>query len=185
MHPLFYFFPFIGAFTGWMLHSLLIHKLGPASRDFLAHNAGQWAEQNLFSVLRLDQKFNDPAHFEKLRPVIEEHIDQFLRVKLSQQMPVISMFVGDKTVEKMKSVFMEELALLFPQVIGRFAANLQQDINLRSLITEKIQSIPEKNWNQALRQHLGKPIAGFRKTGALTGFILGSLFLLLAILVAS
>jgi hypothetical protein len=45
------------------------------------------------------------------------------------------MFIGDKTVAQLKSVFLEELASIFPQLIGQFAQNATMNIS-KSLTTK-------------------------------------------------
>ena len=182
MDPLIYFFPFIGALAGWMLHSLLIHKLVPESRHFIAKNTSRWVGGNLVQSLGLEQKMRDPSHFEKVAPMVEQHVDEFLRVKLAKQMPMISMFVGDKTIDKMKSVLMEELREIFPQVIGKFAGSLQEQISVEKLVKEKLAATDNNKWKMLVYEKLGPQLAKFRRMGALTGFIIGSLFLLLLLL---
>jgi len=57
---------------------------------------------------------------------------------------MISMFIGDKTIEALKTVFMEELALLFPMLITEFSAHLSKDLHaqwqlkLRTILQQKI-----------------------------------------------
>ncbi|NBR56326.1 MAG: hypothetical protein EBU05_04620 [Chitinophagia bacterium] len=45
------------------------------------------------------------------------------------------MFIGDKTVAQLKSVFLEELASIFPQLIGQFAQNAKMNMS-KSLATK-------------------------------------------------
>ena len=85
---------------------------------------------------------NDP--FEALKPVINDQLDHFFRHKLSAKLPMISMFVGDKTIEELKEVFMEELAHLFPFLIKEFSAHLNKDLQqqwdqkFRKIVQDKI-----------------------------------------------
>jgi len=67
--------------------------------------------------------------FDNLKPVINEKLDDFFRHKLSAKLPMISMFIGDKTIEDLKEVFMEELSLLFPLLIAEFSAHLNKDLH--------------------------------------------------------
>ena len=184
MHTLIYFFPLIGALTGWMLHAFIIHKIIPASQRMIAKNTGKWVGKNLITSLRLDEKLRDPSHFENIKPVIESHIDEFLRVKLGKQMPMISMFIGDKTIDKMKGVFMDELQLIFPQVIGNFAGNLEKEIDVEKLVSEKLANIDAEKWKTIVKQKLGRQLDSFRLLGILTGFIIGVLFVLLMLLIS-
>ena len=85
---------------------------------------------------------NDP--FEALKPTINDQLDDFFRHKLSAKLPMISMFIGDKTIEELKAVFLEELALLFPLLISEFSTNLNKDLQqqwelkFRAIIQHKI-----------------------------------------------
>ena len=67
--------------------------------------------------------------FDNLKPVINEKLDDFFRHKLSAKLPMISMFIGDKTIEELKEVFMEELSLLFPLLIAEFSVHLNKDLH--------------------------------------------------------
>jgi uncharacterized membrane-anchored protein YjiN (DUF445 family) len=183
MNTIFYFFPFIGAFTGWMLHSVIIHKFIPASKKIIAKNAGKWVGQNIVAGFKLDEKFRDPSQFEKIRPFIESHVDEFLRVKLGQQMPMISMFVGDKTIDKMKTVFMDELQVIFPGVIGKLTGSLENEIDVGKMLSEKLASIDDRKWKNLVEANLGDHLKKLRLLGALTGFIIGALMLLILVLV--
>ncbi|MFM7720577.1 MAG: hypothetical protein ACKO52_05460 [Sediminibacterium sp.] len=69
---------------------------------------------------------NDP--FEAMKPIINDKLDDFFRHKLSAKHPMISMFIGDKTIEELKDVCMEELALLFPLLISEFSTHLNRDL---------------------------------------------------------
>jgi hypothetical protein len=77
----------------------------------------------------ITDSLNSPGDsLEEVRPVIEEHLDHFLGVKLGKEMPMVGMFVGEKTIAQMKQLFMQELALLFPEVMNRYVSGLMQKI---------------------------------------------------------
>ena len=99
-------------------------------------------------------------------------------------MPVISMFVGTKTTDKLKEVFMKEIQNLFPQVIGRFASNLKEGIDIKSMIVKRIGSLKDADLGQMLETRLKKEIRYLCTFGALAGFIIGLLTLLLTVLTA-
>ena len=89
------------------------------------------------------------APFDTLKPVINEKLDDFFRHKLSSKLPMISMFIGDKTIEELKEVFMEELALLFPMLISEFSAHLNQDLHAQW--EQKFSKIVQQKVIQAIR----------------------------------
>ena len=190
MNIWFFILPFAGALVGWLLNYLLssylfypikaITILGqrlqgiiPSSQQRLATKLAEFADQEMMGALQIEEKLKDPSHFEKIRPVVEKHVDEFLRVRLGKEMPMISMFVGDKTIDKMKTVFMKELEDIFPQVIAQLGGNLQQELDIRKIVTSKISSIPPADLITRIRPALSLSLRKLRWAGALTGFIIG------------
>jgi hypothetical protein len=60
----------------------------------------------------------DPSLVTHVLPEAEAHVDHFLRNRLSTAMPMVAMFIGEKTIAQMKGIFMEELETLFPVFLG-------------------------------------------------------------------
>jgi hypothetical protein len=126
----------VGAF-GWCLVWAI--TVVPFKWPFLAD---KWVGQIDLTKIIPQLTENDP--FEAMRPVINDKLDDFFRHKLSAKLPLISMFIGDKTIEELKVVFMEELALLFPTLISEFSAHLNKDLHtqweqqLSKIVKQKI-----------------------------------------------
>lgn len=201
MNYLLFVLPFISAFIGWIIlrgcirllfHPVLPKKiLGftiqgiiPSRQKSIAEQAGSFAGSQLVSFDDIERRIADPKSLEKIMPVIEEHIDQFLRVKLGKEMPMISAFIGDKTINSLKKIFMQELGTLFPQVMKNYAANLKNEIDLEKKITEKISSISSEQIETVLRQNLSKELKYLEWAGLLTGFIIGVIQLLLTLVIS-
>ncbi len=91
-----------------------------------------WSQglQKQIASLQLNQLISKNAmdtQFEAVLPYIDEQLDHFFTTKLGEKMPIVSMFIGDKTVAQLKSVFLEELQLLFPELVGKLAENSKAD----------------------------------------------------------
>lgn len=67
-----------------------------------------------------------PKQLDQLIPVIDTKLDDFFRNRLTQKLPMIAMFIGDKTIQQLKEVFIEELQNMFPDLIHVFGNNIQQ-----------------------------------------------------------
>jgi uncharacterized membrane protein YheB (UPF0754 family) len=89
------------------------------------------------------------------------------------------MFIGDKTIDTLKNVFMQELESLFPQVMKQFAANLKNDPKVEEMITSKLAAISP----QKLETMLSAPLRAIGLLGAITGFVVGCLQLVLILLI--
>ncbi|GAA4469162.1 hypothetical protein GCM10023093_28100 [Nemorincola caseinilytica] len=58
-----------------------------------------------------------------MRPLIESHLDTYLRVRLREKMPVIASFIGDSTILKLKESMIEEIDVLLPQVMAGYISS--------------------------------------------------------------
>lgn len=85
-----------------------------------------WAKNINLSHWMSEEKLD--AQLDKVMPVIDEKLDDFFRNRLTEKLPMISMFIGDKTIQQLKSVFMEELRQMFPSLMHSFASNMQKDL---------------------------------------------------------
>lgn len=61
--------------------------------------------------------------FEQTIPLIDEKLDHFFKVQLPTKLPMISMFIGEKTTNQLKAVFIEELQAIFPELFQSFLQN--------------------------------------------------------------
>ncbi len=136
----------------WVLVKLLFYPIRPLNIGPIKWEsmASQWMNQiNLTEFLpQLSQ--NDS--FDALKPVINEKLDDFFRHKLSEKLPMISMFIGDKTIEELKGVFMEELAIIFPILINQFSANLNKDLHAQW----------QERWNNVVYEKVNKATSQLR-----------------------
>ena len=113
-------------------------------------------------------------------PEIEQHIDHFLRVKLKDALPMVAMFVGDKTIAQMKDVFMIEMEELFPVIMKSYLTTLTTDIKLEELIAKKLVSVPPAKIASILSKTFRKECRYAVGAGALLGFILGTLQIIIS-----
>jgi uncharacterized membrane protein YheB (UPF0754 family) len=178
-----FFFPFAAAFLGWFFHRLftnyLFRKIIPAKVPQLATGAGEYVSDKLLNINMISAKITDPQNLEPLRPYIEQHIDVFLKEKLKEKMPAIAMFVGEKTIEMLKKGLMEEIDSLLPALLDKYAGNLAQQLDIAELVRRKIAELPLAS---LLEKGARKEIALFHGFGALTGFVIGWVLVLLVVI---
>ncbi len=196
MHGAMVLIPLITAGLGWLINRLAamalfypvqprkiagisLQGILPRRREQLAGQVAELAADRVLSSGMLEDLVADPAHFKKLMPVIEEQIDYFLRVKLKQSMPVVGMFIGDKTIQQLKTVFVTELETIFPNVMKNYAANLAGELNVRRLISEKLLAIPPESLVDGIKTALKKETRALQWLGAVSGFCTGIATLLL------
>ncbi len=194
-----YTIPLISAFihwlTIWMALKLLFHPrhpkkfLGftlhgvfPKRQQQIAESLGRIVGQELLSFGDIEEAITRPEAVERILPMAEEHVDNFLRVKLKESMPMIAMFVGDKTIAQLKTVFMTELQELFPVIMKNYVANLRNDLDLERIVVEKIAGFSSDRLESLLNEFLTKEFRFVELIGAVLGFLIGVLQILLTLL---
>lgn len=186
---------FIGWFTNWIAIKMLFHPkvpvkvLGvtfhgifPKRQKQFAEKLGKLVSEELLSFSDIEQKIADPANIEKLMPFVETHIDHFLRVKLAEEMPMISMFIGEKTTNQMKGIFIQELQTLFPLIMENYMGQLQKDLDLEEIVVKKVSGFSSDKLEEILQAIMSKEFQFVEIIGGVLGFIIGLLQVFLTIL---
>jgi uncharacterized membrane protein YheB (UPF0754 family) len=194
-----YTIPFISAFihwlTIWMALKLLFHPrkprkiLGftlqgifPKRQKQIAESLGKIVGQELLSFQDIEETITHPENVQKILPAAEQHVDHFLRVRLKESMPVISMFIGDKTISQLKEVFMQELGELFPVIMKNYINNLKNDLDLEKIVVEKVAAFSSDKLEKMLNQILTKEFRFVEVIGAALGFFIGLLQIFLTLM---
>lgn len=175
-------FPLIGAVVGWLVMRawlwFFFNRILPKKKEAIDRQISKLAAEH-FSFNEIETKLTSPESFQKIIPVIEGHIDDFLRHKLPRSMPYLGAFIGDKTINQLKVVFMEELAELFPTVMKNYFGRLQQEIDLEGVLLARLAQIPSQRIVSTAKSLLAKEFGQIKMMGALTGLISGLVQLLL------
>ena len=192
--------PPVGAFIGWFTNRMIIkslfhpreprkilgltlHGILPKNQPQIAENVGKLASKELLSTVdELEQKITSVENLKKLMPVIDAQIDEFLQSKIKSEFPFVSMFIGTKTINKFKEAISKELEILFPKLIGNYIGNLKQDIDLEKIIADKINSFPPEKLETIINQDMARGIRSFQLVGAVSGFLIGLVSVLIILL---
>ena len=179
---------FIGWITNWVAIKMLFHPRNPINifgiqvqgifpkrQQQFAEKLGRLVSNELLSFSDIEEKINKPENLQKILPQVETHIDHFLRVKLGESMPMISMFIGDKTIDKLKGIFMEELEILFPKMMKEYSASLKNQLDLEQIVTDKVKAFPSDKLEDILYQVMAKEFRFVELLGAVLGFLIGIL----------
>lgn len=186
---------FIGWITNWVAIKMLFHPrepkniLGitfqgifPKRQKQFAEKLGKLVSAEFLSFNDIEQKISDPENLKKIMPMIENHVDDFLRNKLSNEMPVISMFIGDKTIGKLKEAFMKEIEILFPQVMKQYAGNLKTELDLEHIVIKKVSTFSSDKLEEVLYQIMSKEFKFVEIIGAVIGLMIGLMQVVITVL---
>ncbi len=191
MYLMQYILPLVlSSFTGWIvlwvIIKLLFHPhlpitaagftiqgILPANKKKIAKIIGNLVSTQLFPFSILHEKINDSESFNKIKPIIETHIDIFLRERLKDTLPMISMLIGDKTINQLKIAFLIELETLFPILMDSYLHKLENDINIEKLITQKISELSIEKFEILFYKSANKQLLKMQALGAFIGLLIG------------
>jgi hypothetical protein len=110
-----------------------------------------------------------------VKPIIETHLDTYLRIRLKEKMPVIASFIGESTIVKLKDSMIDEIDALLPQVMASLVSTAISPAKIHSKVATVVAGItPDK-----LAQFVA-PVLKYNRTRAslffgLMGFFFGLL----------
>ena len=193
---LIYLIPFISAFIGWITNliaiKMLFHPRKPLRFGFFtlqgifpkrqtqfAEKLGKLVADELLSFDDISARLSDPQKIKNMIPAIANQMDDFLRYKLPDSMPVLSMFIGDNTISKIKTVFMQEMESLLPKIIHQYVENHRSELDLEKIVTEKVSGFSSDKLEDILNSIMKKEFRFIEIIGGVLGFLIGLLQVLI------
>ena len=191
--------PFISAFIGWFTNwiaikmlfhpkepkkilGLTFHGIFPKRQKQFAEKLGKLVSNELLSFEDIEKKITQKENLDKIMPHVETYVDSFLKNKLSETFPVLSMFIGDKTLNQLKDAFMGELRTIFPEVMKKYMVNLKTDLDLETIVVKKVESFSSDKLESILNDIMKKEFKFVEIIGGVLGFIIGLFQVLLTLL---
>lgn len=177
---------FIGYITNWVAIKMLFHPRKPVKFLFFtvqgifpkrqqqfAEKLGKLVAEELLSFDDIEEKMTDPQKLKSLKPLVEYHMEEFLRYKLPDSMPVLSMFIGDSTIDKIKTTFSDELDHLFPKLIKKYMHHIKDDLDLEKIVTDKVAAFSSDKLESILYAIMNKEFRFVEIIGGVLGLIIG------------
>ena len=159
--------PLISAFIGWVTNWVAIkmffihgnqkkylgitfHGIFPKRQQQFAEKLGKLVSAEFLSFDDIEEKISNPDNLKKIMPMIENHIDDFLRNRLVTEMPLSVCLSAIKRSVKLKESFMKEIEILFPQVMKQYAANLKDELDLEQIVIKKVSGFSSDKLEEVL-----------------------------------
>lgn len=193
---LIYLIPIISAFIGWVTNliaiKMLFHpreplKLGfftlqgifPKRQKQFAEKLGKLVADELLSFDDIARKLTNPEKIRSILPDIAKRIEDYLRYKLPETMPILAMFIGDGTIEKIKTVLVGEMEDLLPELINKYVASHKDELDLEKIVTAKVSGFSSDKLEEILNGIMKKEFRFVEIIGGVLGFIIGLLQVLI------
>lgn len=182
--------PLVAAFTGWfttwiaiymLFHprepkrflGLTIQGIFPKRQKQFAAKLGATIATELLHFSDIADQIKEPGQIAALMPGIETHIDTFLKHRLAEKIPVLTMFLSESMLQTIKEGLMEEIGAMLPDVMGQFADSLGQKIDVEQMVSEKVASFSTDRLEALLLAVMTKEFRFVELIGGVLGFIIG------------
>ena len=192
--------PLLTAVCGWLIIFIIqkslfnpvlpLNVLGfklqgvfPKNRQAIIERLADFAASSFSSSADIDEKIKDPKYFAAVKPLIEAHMDDFLRHRLKDQMPMIGMLIGDKTIESLKLIFIKEIEDLFPRIMQQFSRELRNEPGTGKLIVDTMSHIDPARLEAAMSGGLHKIFQKAYILAILSGLLIGIIQLMIVLIV--
>lgn len=160
-----YLIPFLAAFTGWLTNRItiqIIFRMLAGKQQQLANELGRLAALE-------STQLSSPEKIRNMIPVVEVHMDTFLREKLPEAMPVFKMFIGDSTIQQVKKVLVAELDNMFPEIIDQYI----KELDISGIVSRKIASVSIITLKKQIYATYGRQLRLAELAGAMLGLLIG------------
>ena len=185
-----YTLPFIAALTGWITNYIAVKMLFhprekkkilflevqgifPKRQKSLAEKLGKVVADELFSFEDVKGALKDPKNLEGVHHIIDEKLDDFLENRMIESMPMLYVFMSDEMRIKIKATLQDELQLMLPSLIDRFAGRIEEQIDVEKTVYEKVVNFSTDKLEGILYSIMSKEFRFIEILGGVLGFIIG------------
>jgi uncharacterized membrane protein YheB (UPF0754 family) len=98
----------------------------PKRQAQFAEKLGQLVANELIHFEDIEKKITSPETIARALPLVDQHVEHFIQVKLKEEIPLLSMFIGSDTIQNIKKGIVHEVEVLFPTLIQQMTGHLKE-----------------------------------------------------------
>lgn len=185
-----YFLPFIAAIIGWFtnfiavkmlfhpkeevnLYLFKIQGIFPKRQTEVAENIGRMVARELISADDIKDQISGTDSVDYIKKIIEAKVDDYLTNTFPEKYPFTSVLFSTKRKQKIKADLIEQVEIAAPDVLGNYFTNLEDAFDVETIVTEKIEEFPPEKLEAILNSILKKEFKFIELIGAIIGFFIG------------
>jgi len=193
---LIYTLPLIGALIGWLTNYIAIKMLFhpreewrlffiriqgvfPKRQNDFARKLGQIVSEELVSVEDLTAHLKEKATSEAVLNHIAMRLEEGIATRLPRAFPMLAMFMSSDMVEKIKSFLMVQIGSLNEELIDRLSGELEEELDVHKIVEEKVAAFSSDKLEELLFSIMRREFKFVEMVGAVLGFLIGVVQVLL------
>ena len=189
--------PILAALIGWITNYLAVKMLFhprkvisigsiqfqgvfPKRQKQLAVKLGTLVAEELLSMNQITDKIRENVTCEASMNAIGKRIEKTIREKLVHAFPMLSMFLSDEMVEKVTNLFRSELKDFLAESVVELSHKLEKELDIKDIVCEKVEGFSSDRVEKLLVNLMKKEFKFIELVGAVLGFLIGCVQLLLS-----
>ncbi len=190
--------PIVSAMIGWITNYIAvkmifrpripinilgfqIQGLIPRRQSELAENLGNLVEKELVSHKDIQAILESDDVKHEIKTMIEKQVDKFMTEKLGS-IPMVSMFLQGDLAQQIKQMLVDQLDHVIPEFIQASIAQIEQRLDFKDIVKEKVENFDHEKLEEIVFRIAAKELKTIEILGAVLGFFVGSVQVLLLIL---
>lgn len=199
-NPLWLLFPLVGALVGWVTNYLAVkmlfrprrqlnfiffkvHGVFPKRQAVLAEKISHLVSTELLAGEEFEANIHTAVAKLDLRKIIVEEIDQIIMKKLPAEVPMVGMFLNNELADKIKQLIARELHNSLSSTISRVGTEISREFDLRDSIEDKILKFSSHKMEELILSVMSQELKFIEFFGALIGFVIGVIQIVLVHLI--
>ena len=191
-----YLLPFIAAAVGWFTNFIAVKMLFrpqrpvnlgffkiqgvfPKNQKLVAERIGKMIADELLSSDDIKDRIATNDNIQFIKSVFEEKLDDYLNNTFPQNYPITSVFFGQKRKARIKEDLVLQVEKAAPDVIDQYISNLEMSFNVEEIIQDRVEKLSPARLEKLIMGILNKEFAFIEWVGALIGFLIGLIQVLL------
>lgn len=185
-----YTLPFIAALVGWFTNYLAVKMLFhpkepinfyffkiqgifPKNQREVAGRIGSIVADELLSSDDIRDRLNNQENILTIQEMAEAKVDYYLNVTFPSQYPITSAILGSKRKDKFKGEIMNEMEGVVPDMVDKYMEHLEDKFDVRAIIEQRVAQLPTEKLEEMISKLLRKEFKFIEYIGAVIGFIIG------------
>jgi uncharacterized membrane protein YheB (UPF0754 family) len=190
--------PIVAATIGWFTNYIAVKMLFnpkkpikilwftvqgifPKRQAEIAISVGKMVANDLLHARDIQQSIGGEKNVRAIIDKIEETLDHYFEYKFPEKFPLLSKVISSKIRSKIKDEMLEEVELMAPKLIENQVNQLGNVFDVEEIVTRKVSELSSEKLEGLMLSIIEKELSFIEWVGAVLGFIIGLVQVLLVI----
>lgn len=190
--------PIIGAFIGWVTNWLAIKMLFhprkpvkvlfltfqgifPKNKPRIADKLGTIVQRDLINFEDINDRLQDPDAINNFKEQIAIRVDNAIRDRIEKS-ALLDALIPDQLIQSIHKTIVDEIGNNLPEVIKSSMTKIEEKLDIQTIVKNKVEQFSDEKLEQLLLDITSKEFTFIEIIGAVLGFLIGIIQLVISAL---